>query len=126
MENEFDIGPEIDIAWCPGCGDYSIRKALLGALSELGIGRDKVVLVSGIGQAAKMPQYVNTSFFNGLHGRALPAATAIKACNPELTVIAVGGDGDMYGEGGNHFLHATRRNPDITLFVHENMVRILR
>lgn len=122
MENVFDFENNIDIAWCPGCGDFSIRKALLGALKELNLPREKVVLVSGIGQAAKMPQYINTSFFNGLHGRGLPPATAIKASNPELTVIAVGGDGDMYGEGGNHFLHATRRNPDITLFVHENMV----
>jgi 2-oxoglutarate ferredoxin oxidoreductase subunit beta len=122
VENKFDFKEKIDIAWCPGCGDFSIRKALLGALHELDLPREKVVLVSGIGQAAKMPQYVNTSFFNGLHGRGLPPATAIKACNPELTVIAVGGDGDMYGEGGNHFLHATRRNPDMTLFVHENMV----
>ncbi len=122
MENEFDFEKKTDIAWCPGCGDYTIRKELLLALKELNIDRDKTVLVSGIGQAAKMPQYINTSFFNGLHGRGLPPATAIKACNPGLTVIAVGGDGDMYGEGGNHFLHATRRNPDITLFVHENMV----
>lgn len=122
MDNIFDFEEKIDIAWCPGCGDYSIRKALLGALQELDLRREKVVLVSGIGQAAKMPQYINTSFFNGLHGRGLPPATAIKACNTELTVIAVGGDGDMYGEGGNHFLHATRRNPDITLFVHDNMV----
>lgn len=122
MANPFDFEKEIDIAWCPGCGDYMIRKALLGALEELALEREKVVLVSGIGQAAKMPQYVNASFFNGLHGRGLPPATAIKACNPSLTVIAVGGDGDMYGEGGNHFLHATRRNTDITLFVHENMV----
>ena len=122
MGNVFDFEEKIDIAWCPGCGDYSIRKALLEALQELNLRKEKVVLVSGIGQAAKMPQYINTSFFNGLHGRGLPPATAIKACNPELTVIAVGGDGDMYGEGGNHFLHATRRNPDITLFVHENMV----
>ena len=122
MENIFDFEDNVDIAWCPGCGDFSIRKALLSALSELNLVRENVVLVSGIGQAAKMPQYVNTSFFNGLHGRGLPPATAIKACNPELTVIAVGGDGDMYGEGGNHFLHASRRNPDITLFVHENMV----
>ena len=80
------------------------------------------MLVSGIGQAAKMPHYIDANFFNGLHGRALPPATAIKACNPDLTVIAEGGDGDMYGEGGNHFLHAIRRNPDITLFVHDNMV----
>jgi 2-oxoglutarate ferredoxin oxidoreductase subunit beta len=94
----------------------------LGALKDLGIERENLVMVSGIGQAAKMPQYVNSSFFNGLHGRALPAATAIKAASPDLTVIAEGGDGDMYGEGGNHFLHACRRNPDLTLFVHDNMV----
>ena len=122
MINPFDFEEKIDIAWCPGCGDFSIRKALLAALAELDLEREKVVMVSGIGQAAKMPQYVNTSFFNGLHGRALPAATAIKACNPELTVIAEGGDGDMLGEGGNHLLHCTRRNPDITLFIHENMI----
>jgi len=122
MDNIFEMDHKIDIAWCPGCGNYSIHKALLAALKELRPARERVVLVSGIGQAAKMPHYINASFFNGLHGRALPPATAIKACNPELTVIAEGGDGDMYGEGGNHFLHATRRNPDITLFVHDNMV----
>jgi 2-oxoglutarate ferredoxin oxidoreductase subunit beta len=122
MNNIFDFKEEIDIAWCPGCGNFSIRKSLLAALSELELKKENVVFVSGIGQAAKMPQYINTSFFNGLHGRGLPPATAIKASNPELTVIAEGGDGDMYGEGGNHFLHATRRNPDITLLVHENMV----
>ncbi len=120
--NRFDFDRTIDIAWCPGCGNYAIRKALLAALDELGLEREKVVMVSGIGQAAKMPQYLNTNFFNGLHGRALPPATAIKACNPELSVIVESGDGDMYGEGGNHFLHATRRNPDITLFVHDNMI----
>jgi len=118
----FDISEDRDISWCPGCGNYPIRKALIDSLNELGLDRNQVVMVSGIGQAAKMPQYVNTSFFNGLHGRALPAATAIKACNPKLTVIAEGGDGDMYGEGGNHLLHATRRNANMTLFVHENMV----
>jgi 2-oxoglutarate ferredoxin oxidoreductase subunit beta len=121
-KNAFDFDEPVDIAWCPGCGDFAIRKALLAALAELKLPREKVVLVSGIGQAAKMPQYVNTSFFNGLHGRGLPPATAIKACNPELTVIAEGGDGDMLGEGGNHLIHCTRRNPDITLFVHENMI----
>jgi 2-oxoglutarate ferredoxin oxidoreductase subunit beta len=120
--NPFDFQEERDIAWCPGCGNFPIRKALIDTLNELNLDRNQVVMVSGIGQAAKMPQYVNTSFFNGLHGRALPAATAIKATNPNLTVIAEGGDGDMYGEGGNHLLHATRRNPNMTLFVHENMV----
>ncbi|MDZ7797488.1 MAG: thiamine pyrophosphate-dependent enzyme [Candidatus Marinimicrobia bacterium] len=122
MDNIFDFEDKIDIAWCPGCGNYPIRNELLAALKELNLAKEKVVLVSGIGQAAKMPQYINTSYFNGLHGRGLPPATAIKACNPELTVIAFGGDGDMYGEGGNHLLHATRRNPDITLFVHNNMI----
>lgn len=111
-----------EIAWCPGCGNFGIRKALIAALEESGLSPLKTVLVSGIGQAAKMPHYVNAHVYNGLHGRALPAATAIKACNPELTVIAVGGDGDMYGEGGNHLLHAIRRNPDITLLVHDNMI----
>jgi 2-oxoglutarate/2-oxoacid ferredoxin oxidoreductase subunit beta len=121
-DNKFDLREALDIAWCPGCGNFAIRKALLSVLGELGVERKNLVMVSGIGQAAKMPQYVNASFFNGLHGRALPAATAIKAVAPDMTVIAEGGDGDMYGEGGNHFLHAARRNPNITLFVHDNMV----
>lgn len=122
MKNIYDFEEKIDIAWCPGCGNFSIRQELMSALEEMKLTKENVVLVSGIGQAAKMPQYVNTNFFHGLHGRGLPPATAIKACNPELTVIAIGGDGDMYGEGGNHLLHITRRNPDITLFVHNNMI----
>ena len=120
--SRFDFSEPPDIAWCPGCGDFAIRKALLDALEELGIEKGKLVMASGIGQAAKMPQYVDSSFFNGLHGRSLPAATAIKAVAPDLTVIAEGGDGDMYGEGGNHFIHAARRNPDITVLVHDNMI----
>ena len=117
----FEPGP-VDIAWCPGCGDFSILKALKKALAELEIPPERLVTVSGIGQAAKTPQYFNTHYFNGLHGRALPAATAIKAANPGLTVIVTSGDGDIYGEGGNHFLHTIRRNPDITNLVHNNMV----
>jgi 2-oxoglutarate ferredoxin oxidoreductase subunit beta len=120
----FDMG-QIDIAWCPGCGNFGILTALKGALTELGIRPEKLVIASGIGQAAKTPHYVRTNVFNGLHGRAVPAATAIKAANPGLTVIAEGGDGDMYGEGGNHFIHAIRRNPDITVIVHNNMVYAL-
>jgi 2-oxoglutarate ferredoxin oxidoreductase subunit beta len=81
-----------------------------------------LVMVSGIGQAAKIPHYLKAHVFNGLHGRALPPATAIKAANPRLTVIAESGDGDMYGEGGNHFMHCIRRNPDITNIVHDNMI----
>jgi len=119
---DFEMEPNLDIAWCPGCGNFSIRTALIQALQELSIKPNELVIASGIGQAAKMPQYLDTNYFNGLHGRALPPAVAIKACNPELTVIAEGGDGDMYGEGGNHFLHNVRRNPDITHLVHNNMV----
>jgi 2-oxoglutarate ferredoxin oxidoreductase subunit beta len=119
--NVFDMC-EIDIAWCPGCGDYGILNVLKKALAELDIAPEKLVMVSGIGQAAKIPHYLKTNFFNGLHGRALPPATAIKAANPLMTVIAESGDGDMYGEGGNHFIHTIRRNPDITNIVHNNMV----
>jgi 2-oxoglutarate ferredoxin oxidoreductase subunit beta len=117
----YDMG-DVDIAWCPGCGNYSILKMLKLVLGELGVKPQELVLVSGIGQAAKIPHYFRTHFFNGLHGRAIPPATAIKVVNPELTVIAESGDGDMYGEGGNHFIHAIRRNPDITNIVHNNMV----
>jgi 2-oxoglutarate/2-oxoacid ferredoxin oxidoreductase subunit beta len=113
---------KVQTAWCPGCGNFMILKALQQALESLSLKPQQVVIVSGIGQAAKTPQYLNVHMFNGLHGRALPPATAIKACNPELTVIAEGGDGDMYGEGGNHFLHTIRRNPNITHLVHNNMV----
>jgi 2-oxoglutarate ferredoxin oxidoreductase subunit beta len=122
MENRSFQYDKCEIAWCPGCGNFSIRKALIAALEESGLEPAKTVLVSGIGQAAKTPHYVNAHVFNGLHGRSLPPATAIKACNPELTVIVDGGDGDIYGEGGNHLLHAMRRNPDITLLVHDNMI----
>lgn len=117
----FDMG-DIDIAWCPGCGNFTLLNTLKQALSELAIKPQKLVLVSGIGQAAKTPHYLKTNVFNGLHGRSLPAATAIKLANPHLTVIAESGDGCMYAEGGNHFLHTVRRNPDITIIVHNNMV----
>ena len=117
FEGTFD-----DIAWCPGCGNFPIRKSLIAALHQLGLEPTETVLVSGIGQAAKLPHYVEAHLFNGLHGRALPAATAIKAVNPHLTVIVTSGDGDMYAEGGNHLLHCVRRNPDLTLLVHDNMI----
>lgn len=112
----------IDIAWCPGCGDHGILNAVKRALDSAGITPSELVMVSGIGQAAKLPQYMRTNYFNGLHGRALPAAVAIKCSNASLTVIAESGDGDMYGEGGNHFIHTIRRNPNITNLVHNNMV----
>jgi len=121
----YDFEHAIDIAWCPGCGNFRILKSVKDALEELELDPRIVVFVSGIGQAAKTPQYMDVHYFNGLHGRTLPAATAIKASNRGLVVIAESGDGDMYGEGGNHFMHAIRRNPDITNIVHNNMVYAL-
>lgn len=111
-----------ETAWCPGCGNFGILDAVKDALVALNADMHKTVFVSGIGQAAKLPQYLNCNFFNGLHGRAIPAATGIKIANRELNVIVTSGDGDIYGEGGNHFIHAIRRNIDITVIVHDNQV----
>ncbi|MGD1819155.1 MAG: thiamine pyrophosphate-dependent enzyme [Pleomorphochaeta sp.] len=121
MNNKFTIQGQ-DIAWCPGCGNFSILDTVKNALDELSLEKENIVMVSGIGQAAKMPQYIDTNFFNGLHGRALPVATAIKSSNPNLTVVAESGEGDMYGEGGNHLIHTIRRNVNITNIVHNNMI----
>lgn len=117
----YDI-PDADIAWCPGCGNFGIINELKTALAQLELEPKRIVVVSGIGQAAKMPQYVRANMFNGLHGRSLPAAVAIKMVNPELVVIAESGDGCTYGEGGNHFIHTIRKNPDITNIVHDNQI----
>jgi 2-oxoglutarate ferredoxin oxidoreductase subunit beta len=109
-------------AWCPGCGNFGILKALNKALTEMDIEPHQVLLVSGIGQAGKLPHYTRGNVFNSLHGRPIPPAIGAKIANSELIVIAVSGDGDAYGEGGNHFLHAARRNHDITYLVHNNQV----
>ncbi|QSH40200.1 2-oxoacid:ferredoxin oxidoreductase subunit beta [Lentisphaerota bacterium ZTH] len=109
-------------AWCPGCGDYSILDTLKTVFEKAHYDPHKFVLVSGIGQAAKLPHYMDINVFNGLHGRALPAATGIKIANHQLEVIITSGDGDMYGEGGNHLLHAIRRNIGVKAFVHNNQV----
>lgn len=121
-KKQYDLPGHTDIAWCPGCGNFPILNIVKMALAELNLPPEEVVLCSGIGQAAKTPQYMRVNYFNGLHGRALPVATAIKLANPLMTVISESGDGDTYGEGGNHFLHTIRRNPDITNIVHDNMV----
>lgn len=113
---------EYETAWCPGCGNFAILDALKKALVACGLSPHEVLIVSGIGQAAKTPHYLNVNVFNGLHGRAIPVATGAKLANPALTVIAESGDGCMYGEGGNHFLSAIRRNIDITVIVHDNQV----
>jgi 2-oxoglutarate ferredoxin oxidoreductase subunit beta len=112
----------LEPAWCPGCGNFGILKALNSALIEMEIEPHRVLLVSGIGQAGKLPHYTRGNVFNSLHGRPVPPAIGAKIANSELIVIAVSGDGDAYGEGGNHFLHAARRNHDITYLVHNNQV----
>ena len=109
-------------AWCPGCGNFGILRAVNQALAGLNIEPYRVLMVSGIGQAGKLPHYTKCNVLNVLHGRTLPVAAGAKIANPKLIVIAVGGDGDGYGEGGNHFVHAMRRNHDITYLVHNNQV----
>lgn len=111
-----------ETAWCPGCGNFNILDCLRTALEELGKDPYEVLMVAGIGQAAKLPQYISANYFCGLHGRSLPAAIAAKIANEKLTVIVDTGDGDSYGEGGNHFLHNIRRNVNITHFVHDNQI----
>lgn len=113
---------DYDTAWCPGCGNFSILRAVKQALVASKLKPHEVLFVSGIGQAAKAPHYLNANLFNGLHGRSLPVATGVKLANPRLTVIVESGDGCNYGEGGNHFLAAIRRNIDVTLIVHNNQV----
>ncbi len=109
-------------AWCPGCGNYSILRAFREAMVELDLAPYDFTIVSGIGQAGKFPHYIRCNTFNGLHGRTLPVATGIKLSNHYMPVIAVAGDGDCYGEGGNHLIHAIRRNINIKLFVHDNHI----
>ncbi len=109
-------------AWCPGCGNFAILKAVKNALVALGLEPHETLFVSGIGQAAKAPHYLKTNVFNGLHGRGLPVATGAKLVNPNLHVVVESGDGCVYAEGGNHFLAAIRRNVDLTLLVHNNHV----
>jgi len=108
--------------WCPGCGDYSVLSAVTKALAKLELAPEQVAVVSGIGCSSRIPAYTNCYGFHGVHGRALAAATGLKVARPDLTVIAAGGDGDGYSIGGNHFLHACRRNVDMTYIVMDNRV----
>lgn len=122
MADIADIHYTGELAWCPGCGDFQILKSVEKAIAALGRKPHETLLVSGIGQAAKLPHYVRVNGFNGLHGRALPAAFGAKVANEALDVIVASGDGDLYGEGGNHFIHTVRRNIDITVVAHNNGV----
>ncbi len=118
---EFDKSSQ-QPAWCPGCGHFDVREAVIQALNNSGFKKKDLVMVSGIGQTAKMPHYLDVNFFNGLHGRALPAATGLKLATPKLQDLGERGEGCNYGEGGNHFLAAARRNINLALVVHNNQI----
>ena len=117
-----DYKSDLKPVWCPGCGDFGVLNSLYRALAEIGCEPHQTVVVSGIGCSSRLPGYVETYGFNSLHGRALPIATGIKVASPELTVIAVGGDGDGLAIGGNHFLHSVRRNVDIAYIMMDNEI----
>ena len=118
--NEFrsDLKP----VWCPGCGDFAVLNSVHRALAAAGCAPHETILISGIGCSSRLPGYVETYGFNSLHGRALPIATGAKLASPRMTVVAVGGDGDGLAIGGNHFLHAARRNVDIAYFMMDNEI----
>lgn len=109
-------------SWCPGCGDFGIWTSLKDALAKLGIGNDDGVCVYGVGCHGNMYDWMKINAFVGLHGRTLPVAQAIKLANHSLPVVIISGDGDGLGEGGNHFIHAAKRNPDLTVILHDNQV----
>ncbi|MFW6117618.1 MAG: thiamine pyrophosphate-dependent enzyme [Thermoproteota archaeon] len=117
-----DLKTPKENTWCPRCGNFGILMSFKKALVKSDLRRDQVVLVSGIGCHGKMVNYVNVNGFHGIHGRVLPLATGIHMTNPELTVVGFAGDADCYDEGWGHFTHAIRRNVDMTLVVHNNLI----
>ena len=117
-----DFTSDQEVRWCPGCGDYSILNNVQKVMPELGIPREKIVFVSGIGCSSRFPYYMNTYGFHTIHGRAPAIATGIKGANPELSVWVITGDGDALSIGGNHFMHAIRRNLDINYILFNNRI----
>lgn len=122
QSNPKDFKSDQEVRWCPGCGDHAVLNAVQKALSELGIPREKFVFVSGIGCSSRFPYYMNTYGFHGIHGRASAIATGVKTANPELSVWQITGDGDALAIGGNHFIHAIRRNIDINIILFNNEI----
>lgn len=122
MNNTSVFDNNNEISWCPGCGNFNILKALKKAFLDLSLKPKDIYLISGIGQAAKLPHFINTNGFNSLHGRALPVAFGAHCTNPNLNIFAITGDGDGYGEGGNHFIHGIRKNFNIVHMVHNNQI----
>ena len=108
--------------WCPGCGDFGVLSSITKVLSALGLPREDVAVISGIGCSSRIPAYLDVYGFHAVHGRALPVAIGLKMARPDLTVLVAGGDGDGFSIGGNHFLHACRCNTDLTYIVMDNQV----
>jgi pyruvate ferredoxin oxidoreductase beta subunit len=121
-QNDFTPGTEPQATWCPGCGDFSVLKALKQAMPEVGRTPDEIMLVTGIGCSGKLNSYFDCYGYHSIHGRSLPIARAAKLANPGLEVVAAGGDGDGYGIGGNHFIHTARENHDMTYIVFNNEI----
>lgn len=117
-----DFKSDQEVRWCPGCGDHAVLAAVQRALAELDVPREKYVFVSGIGCSSRFPYYMNTYGFHGIHGRASAIATGVKTANPELSVWQITGDGDALAIGGNHFIHAIRRNVDINIILFNNEI----
>ena len=117
-----DYLSDVKPIWCPGCGHFGVLSALTKALAYLERPKHEIAVISGIGCSSRLPAYLGCYGFHGLHGRALPLATGLKAARPDLTVIAAGGDGDGFSIGGNHFLHACRRDIDLCYIVMDNAV----
>jgi 2-oxoglutarate/2-oxoacid ferredoxin oxidoreductase subunit beta len=122
QQKKADFVSDQEVRWCPGCGDYAILNNVQKVMPELGIPREKVVFVSGIGCSSRFPYYMNTYGFHSIHGRAPAVATGIKCANPELSVWVITGDGDALSIGGNHFMHAIRRNLDINYILFNNRI----
>src|SRR3990172_6862735 len=117
-----DFVSDQEVRWCPGCGDYSILAQMQKIMPELGIPRENIVFVSGIGCSSRFPYYMNTYGFHTIHGRATAIATGIKCARPELSVWVVTGDGDGLSIGGNHMLHILRRNVDVKIILFNNRI----
>src|SRR3989441_4101862 len=117
-----DFQSDQEVRWCPGCGDYSILSAMQLALPEIGVRPEKLVFVSGIGCAARLPYYMNTYGVHGIHGRAPAVATGVALARPDLHVWVIGGDGDMLSIGGNHLIHALRRNVNVKILLFNNQI----
>lgn len=117
-----DYKSDVKPVWCPGCGDFSVLGSISAALADLQVPPENVAVISGIGCSSRIPAYTKAYGFHGVHGRALALGTGLKVARPELTVLVAGGDGDGFSIGGNHFLHACRRNIDLTYVVMDNRV----